>query len=299
VAGPPPVSDLSIVEQLLGKRAEGDGSRWVQLGIRLDDARQVRSFFAADVGAALSLWTSPGVSEERARHWFFVRKPPGVLVRAAVHMDERPEAVRATLFRLLVSVLGDGGSVANVGPYLPETHLFGGAAGTSLTHAAFTADSAAVSSYLSLVANGHNRLGSVDYSLLLLTTEFRALVADPWEHWDVWARFASTGRLPTYSLARSNPIPPHSAQRWVKECFSGTARPPAGSSEDVLVDRFAQALHSLARQAKQAQPMMEVHLRSVLPFWAAFHWNRMGFDLTTQQVTASLVRSTCSPHDLP
>lgn len=282
-----------LVHAIAPELPSSSGGRWTQVAVPITNSADAVAFFSSPIGDTMSHWTKSGL----ASHAFFVRKPPGILIRVEL---ENPDDV-GQVFDELLSALPARGHILppnRSGEYLPESFLFGGAAGMELAHGFFTLDSIGVLQYLQAGSRPEFLLGPTEFSLLLLIETFGHLVADDWEHWDVWCRFDTTGRL----LAMKSPARvteetprPDSAQAWIRARFRGEPAPLSDVEHRIMSD-VRRSIGLLQAKVHEMRFEMDVPMRQVLPFWAAFHWNRMGFDLTTQRVLARLVVDSCAPH---
>lgn len=283
---------------------------WMQVGFAVTDPSDVFGFFGSDLASLISDWAT----RERTRTAFFLRKPPGVVVRVGLSAARRDQVAETREIESELSrCLGNRIVPHNrIGPYLPESFLMGGEAGTVLGHTFHALDSRAVLAHLRRQLAGDVGMPSVEFSLSLLFATFTALTGDPWEHWDVWCRFDTAGRLlsadpqlagadrpasPQQTASDGKAEGPNCVRRrraadWVRLHFDPG---PTVELRYEPLREFRDALPALASHAGQLAPQMSSHLRSVLPFWAAHHWNRMGFDLVTQRTLTELVIDSCDP----
>ena len=266
---------------------------WLQADLTLAGGPGGYGRLAGTLGGQLDEWLTSGV----ATNAWHLQKPPGVRLR----LEGEREQLRSVLTPVLDGLVS-GGTLEHwrFGPYLPESHLFGGAAGMALAHRFFTADSLAVLAWERARHEGTATLGAAELSFVLVDSWLGRLVPDPWERWDVWCRLRWTGRVldqvrgPGGVGADLGP----DAVAWVRgvRSFPGPW-PGASRGEQAILDRYQRHMDELATSAAAAVAggRLPVNLRQVLPFWIVFHWNRMSFTLEAQRALTTVVIAALDP----
>jgi thiopeptide-type bacteriocin biosynthesis protein len=236
---------------------------------------------------------------ERMQDWsrqnscgYYLHKPPGLKIRA-----EGDRQSRARELAGLCDELQATGAARSwrFGSYLPETALFGGEAGMAITHRLFTADSIAVLGYHRAHQGGTTAAGPAEFSLACLLALADATIGDRWERWDAWTALGPLGRL----AGERDGTAGQAALEWVlrsqRDLREG--RVPAGT-EPLLTSVLRAADATAADLATTAQTgELLASPRQLLPFWAVFHWNRMGFSLAEQRELGRLLELAARPGD--
>jgi|CXWL01.1.fsa_nt_gi thiopeptide-type bacteriocin biosynthesis protein len=261
--------------------------RWIQIEASLTDdpncSRLLNSGFVAQVESFLLTG--------KARCFSFLQKPPGLRLR---FLTCDPE------FR---NEIGQWFTPIAPGPwtfgcYEPELHQFGGMVGLALAHEYFTVESLAVLKYRDCMLRGQQKIPAHEFSLLVLHALFSSVTEDEWEEWDIWCGQLLTGRLDATDLL----APPNGVEALRDELFpllrnAQFARGRMSDEEAEIWDFYESSVHKLAigvRYAAHAGEMLWP-MRQILPFWAIFHWNRMGFDFRLQKRMAALMFAILSP----
>jgi thiopeptide-type bacteriocin biosynthesis protein len=260
--------------------------RWLQFSIAVDtDGWQ--QIVRSDVGNRIRAW----LQDRPGRGFFFLHKAPGLRVRFCGVDD----GCAPVLNEALDGLLADGAITAwTSGPYDAEVTQFGGVTGLSLTHRWFTAESFAVLDHHRWRLHGTARIGSGLFSLMLIDRLLRRL-CDDWERWDVWCKLSLTGRLAVDAARTVSP----SRARAARVLLSHPSRILAAASEPErkLFARYDAALDEIVPDLVAAVDagLLLWGLREILPFWIVFHWNRMRFDLATQESLAAQMVAALSP----
>jgi thiopeptide-type bacteriocin biosynthesis protein len=264
-----------------------DPLNWVQADIELVDTSD----------GYLRLLGSPLL--ERIQDWsqqsscgYYLHKPPGLKIRA-----EGDRQARAQELAGLCDELQATGAARSwrFGSYLPETALFGGEAGLAITHRLFTADSIAVLGYHRTRQAGATATGPAEFSLACLLALAEATIRDRWERWDAWTALGRLGRL----APERNDTAGQAALEWVLRSQHDLreGRVPAGT-ESLVTPVMRSVNASAADLAATAQAgQLLASPRQLLPFWAVFHWNRMGFSLAEQRELGRLLELAARPED--
>ena len=208
---------------------------------------------------------------------WLLRKDPGLRLRLDGELD--PGLVRPGLERLRSAGLIAGWFMS---VYEPEIHQFGGPAAMDAVHAYFDADTRAL-----LIASqaAGRRVTNTVLSLAILNDLFERSLGAREEVWDVWcnlqAMYRGHGRpgaaIPALTLERLAAV--------------------AGPAELELVALYEAANRRLAAALDAAwrAGALQCGRRSILPFVAAFHWNRHGFELERMTTLADAMAAAWSP----
>jgi thiopeptide-type bacteriocin biosynthesis protein len=234
-----------------------DGRDWIQF----------ESDCAAELLLGLAEWVPGALADREIDGFWFVQKPPGLRLRFA---DARsPATIRARL-RTHCGPLHES-------VYLPETFLFDGPSALRHAHDAFTADSLAVVAYARLCRSGQARPEPADFSISIVERLLAALPLDAWERWDVWMRL-------------------HSLRGGDWRDVAPRARETLSWQGCQAIERdYAARIEALARRIGNARVDFPSGLRPILPFWIAFHWNRMGFGAAAQRRLAARMAANHHP----
>jgi thiopeptide-type bacteriocin biosynthesis protein len=242
----------------------GAAEPWITLNLALDRRRSApesADAAFARLNPALRRWRRQGAVTAA----WFVRKPPDVRLRLAV---PDLDVVKPELASLLDGLVRDGTLTTWFpSPYEPETVQLGGEAATALAHAWFDADTRAWS-----VRRRGSRVSDEALTLLVLTDLFRRVCPDRGECWDAWCNLARV----------------HEGRGW-----TGALRAPAEpidgatfAERDLAVLRHYQRANQAYADGMDAvwqRGELLYGVRTVLPFVALFHWNRLGLSTASRQ----------------
>ncbi len=233
-----------------------------------------------------------------AEQFSFLHKPPGL----RLCLLGRREGVMPLLCAELDNLVKDDVIRSwSRGFYEPEAYQFGGELGLEVAHEFFTEESLAVLAYHRLRLRGGVALDRAEFSLLLLDEFLRQVVEDESELLDLWCNMALTGRLPD---------PPGSGSQGdiqAAEAVRGAFLPLLRDHYLVLERMTDAELRPAPRipipTSRNRHPsppgggigFPALGVRTILPFWIIFHWNRMGFDLVRQRRLAFLMTRILHP----
>jgi thiopeptide-type bacteriocin biosynthesis protein len=228
-------------------------------------------FLGTGISDRLDEWLDCGA----VRYCFFMHKRPGLRLRIAA----ADVVIRTELEEMMSRAQAEGAiDRFAVGLYEPETRLLGGPALIELAHEYFSADAMAVWSYFSASLRAPVA-PAITFSIALIGRLVTALF-DRFEAWDVWASAAE--------LRGAGDVPGADVVDALR-----TAHSEEGSAEQLVnlglpslaASRFTRRLDGLVAAALHQVEIgaIEAGLRSVVPFWILFHWNRLGFDVETQR----------------
>lgn len=188
---------------------------------------------------------------------WFVRKPPGLRVRAKTEVDVLA-SIAAGLRDVVPSV--------REGVYEPEARRFGGARAMERVHAFFHVDSRAFVDWHRRRSEG--RLAPAVVSLAVIATLFDRLLggADS-EIWDAWANLASLHGIGHEATAESL-VPPTIAQL---QALAADHESAALADYDRGCRALAEGIDALRREGD-----FHVGVRAFAADVALFHWNRWG-----------------------
>jgi thiopeptide-type bacteriocin biosynthesis protein len=214
--------------------------------------------------------------EQGAGCLWLLRKDPGLRLRIR---DLDLEAVRPGLARLQAA-----GLIADFFPgvYEPEVHQFGGPEVMRAVHTYFDADTTAL---LRLATLPNRRLASAVLSLAVLNDLFERVVLVHEEVWDVWCNLQAMYR------GHGRPGP------GVPALGLADLRRLAGPGELALADHYESANRDLASAIDHSwrRGALTCGRRAILPYVAAFHWNRHGFDLERMATLSDAMALTWNP----
>lgn len=196
-----------------------------------------------------------------------LHKDPGLRVRlGGVDLDPRVDAEVLALFE----DLGRRGVIEGffTSVYEPEHHLFGGREATAAVHRFFDADTAAWIRWEALQgapAPTRPRIAPAVLALAVVHALFRRCLGVREEVWDVWCNVAelyraypgSTPDLPELGVAEALAL-------------AGPGLAPIAAIYEEALTALAGALGQIWRSGR-----LGAGRRAILPFIAAFHWNRM------------------------
>lgn len=277
-AGVDPAPALAWRRRLCG----GAGSdAWTQYDIDLRDDGAVQTWFDSDLAVTLRRI----LAEADASEAIYVRKRPAIRLRLEHLSDPGRREVERSLASLAIR---DDGITWRAGSYAPELALHGGAHALALSHSFSTADTLATLDFLRSGASG-----APEHSVGQLMRVFSLFVEDRWELWDVWTRLAVLRDVPSAPDRWSSCASAPAALAWV---VADVDQVLAGSAtRDDHLSEVVEALRPAAGDVASGCYGLEVPIREVLPLWAVFHWNRMGFDLAMQRALIALVVTALTP----
>ncbi|MET8690541.1 thiopeptide-type bacteriocin biosynthesis protein [Streptomyces sp. NPDC004732] len=170
------------------------------------------------------------------------------------------------------------------GIYEPETPAFGGVMGMLSAHRLFTADSHHI------LHHPRAPLGRRELSVLLCTTLMRAAGLEWYEQGDVWDRVITEEQRSDTSQVPAKRVDEVTEQ--IRKLLLSNIDPkgpllmPNGPLNPVTqwFDSFRVTGESLHRSVQSGD--LDRGLRRVLAYHIIFHWNRMGFSISTQSALA-------------
>jgi thiopeptide-type bacteriocin biosynthesis protein len=237
---------------------------------------QWRTFVSGDLVHHLHSWIDGGLADR----FYFLHKPPGMHLRFRAQCGRLVPQIAAFLDE---TAAAHGLERWHHSVYDCETSRFGGEVGMDIAHDFFTAESLLVLGYLRAYIRDEARLSRPQISLFLLLELFERLVDGRWELWDVWCKMELVDRIPPLSprvLADAR-VEADRASSVVGPLLSDRIGllETAGPVERELVKTFQPQVQRIARRLLIARDEGKLlyGLRSILPSWAVFHWNRMGF----------------------
>jgi thiopeptide-type bacteriocin biosynthesis protein len=199
-------------------------------------------------------------------HLWFVRKPPGLRVRAKTEVGGTD-----VLTRIAAELRDDGVVVsAREGVYEPEARRFGGARAMERVHAFFHVDSRGFIAWHRRRAEA--RLAPAVVSLAVISTLFDRLLAGAGsEIWDAWANLASLHGIEhgiEHDATARPLLPPTFAQLHAL----------AADHESAVLADYDHGCHALAEgvDALRREGDFRVGVRAFAADVALFHWNRWG-----------------------
>jgi thiopeptide-type bacteriocin biosynthesis protein len=252
---------------------------WTQVNLTLAPREQCyETLVCGPLTTTVKSWLAVGFIKD----FFFMHKLPGLRLR---FRSEQSSIISAVI--QLMDQLIDNNTAMNYtfGTYEPEQYLFGGPVGMDFAHSFFTADSLLVLDHFKRCVTGDALLPSPLVSLIMLDRMLVILTGDPWEAWDVWMKvYNLRGGIEATSSSLDNAgnildLAGYAVPISVAEILV----PGLGAFEDRIV-----AISQRMQQALITGQLM-YGIRQILPFWVAFHWNRMGFGLEMQQHLAALM----------
>jgi len=238
---------------------------WLQVNVALERRSRAPLDSARDVFRELQPLLRRWRRRRSLRRFFFMRKPPGIRLRF-LGPDPRRRILpdlqevltrlrrRRRIRRFFCSV------------YEPEIRSFGGASAMDLVHAYFEVDSAAWIELDQLSAAGRGTLAADVVSLAAVNDLFLRALEDAGEVWDAWCNLAELRPAPKGDLPR------------LRVPFLAGLLPMATATERRVLRRYARANQVLARGLSRlwSRGALSTGLRAILPFVAAFHFNRHG-----------------------
>jgi protein-L-isoaspartate(D-aspartate) O-methyltransferase len=258
------------------------GAGWLQaeLELRGRDAEALHRVFT-EVFALVG-----GLRREGPlRHFFFVRKAPGLRLRFALRGDaESPaRAIEAALDGLRARRL-----LRRWLPvvYEPETYKFGGPGAMQAVHSYFDADTRA---WWRWERMRHAERTSIDARLLSMTVLndlFSQCLEGPEEVWDVWCRLAALHGGTEAGRA-------HGARAWCIADLADRVSP----GERAVLRQYSLANAAVARRfaSIRSRGRMLFGHRLVLPHAAIYHWNRYGFAPSERAAIYTEMQDAWSP----
>lgn len=207
---------------------------------------------------------------------WFLRKDPGLRLRIR---DLDLDLVRPALARLQ-----DAGMISAWFPgiYEPEVHQFGGPEAMHAVHAYFDADTAAL---VRLATSSNRRLASTVLTLAVLNDLFERAVLVHEEVWDVWCNLQAMYR----GHGRPRPEVPALGLAGLRRL--------AGPDEHAIIELYAVANRELAAAFDRLwrRGALTCGRRAILPYVAAFLWNRHGVDIERMATLSDTMAAAWNP----
>jgi len=216
-------------------------------------------------------------------HLWFVRKPPGLRVRARDVARETE-----TLAHIVAGLRDDGVVVAmSESVYEPEARRFGGARAMELVHAFFHVDSRAFIAWH--LQRAQARLAPAVASLAIVSTLFdRLLAGAASEVWDAWANLGAVHGVAHRDItARPLPAPTLAQLQAVVADHEAELLADYDRGCQALADGIA----SLRRESD-----FHVGLRAFAADVALFHWNRWGLSRDERIALCEGALAALDPH---
>lgn len=287
--------DAFISAGAAGLQERRESRAWCQISVHLDSlGLQWYLFVLGDFQDRARHWIEQGIVDQ----FYFVHKPPGARVR---FLGDRA-ALLPELSSAFDQLARDGQIGAwSRGLYDTEPYQFGGQTGIGIAHRFFTVESLAVLAFHRQRLRGDASLDPFVFSLLLIDLLLREVTGDAWERWDVWCRMESTGRALRLSDEAQAAAIERSrvARQAIGDVIGDPERAIRGlsSGERRIVDEYRRALPAIASELNHAHDHGQLlwGVRTILPFWIVFHWNRMAFDLHEQRWLTFLMTTLLSP----
>jgi len=257
-------------------------SQWADLAVSFDLlGLEWLSLFSSDLVDRVRSW----IDEGWADRFYFLHKPPGLRMRFRVRCDRLlPEVERFLDEKAATHCLESW----HRGLYESESYRFGGELGMDIAHEFFTAESLVVLAYLRICLQERARLSRQQFSLILLLELLERVVEGQWELWDVWCKMEVVERVATVSPELL------AAARQEAQCSGPLVVPllrdrrellaTASDDERDLIEHYRSEAHHVAGRLREAREHGKLlyGVRSILPSWVVFHWNRMGFSIAEQ-----------------
>ena len=257
--------------------------RWLQVGVEFRDHSQRQDFL--DEGLANLVQR---LKEEQAiDNFFFMNKPPGVRLRFSGFQIE--PGLRRTVFALLEARKRQGRLHRfELGAYDGETYQFGGATGLRLFHRFSTIDCITILRLSSLARQTASQARLPCVSLLCLNHLMRAFTSGEWELWDAWRKMELADR--TLSVGAQDQVLANELFDRQRSLLRTIVFEPSDAfaaltdAEQPIVRAFCEQITVWAADVHAAIRRGELlyGIRSILPFYVIFHWNRLGFDRNLQ-----------------
>jgi thiopeptide-type bacteriocin biosynthesis protein len=268
---------------------------WFQVVVACESGAD--AFLGRELARAARRWLAAGIVRDLA----YVRKAPGVRLRLLAGV--RGGRLRETVLRHLEQAR-DRGAIRSweLGFYEPETHQFGGRDGLALFHQFSTIDTLSTLDALAIARSGRGKLPPSAVSLLLVNTLLDVVVpGGPWEHWDVWRNMRLTGRDfapddPARDLARRT-VETNRTVLGALATDREAALASASRAERALLVTHRRALDTWAARLRRAvrRGALEHGIRTILPFYVVFHWNRFGLPMAEQRVLTYCMQTLLDP----
>jgi thiopeptide-type bacteriocin biosynthesis protein len=257
--------------------------RWLQIGVRFDTDSQREAFLDAALAKTVQRWRHEGLVDD----FFFMNKPPGIRLRFSGYRVEA--RLRPRVFKLLDARQRDGRlRDYELGAYDGETYQFGGSAGLALFHRFSTIDCLAILRLTALARQTRSEARLACISLLCLNHLIRQFASGEWELWDVWCNMRLAERTLVFAPGeRADADALFEAQR---PLLSVIVFDPVGAlasltkAERRLVSGYQEQVTKWSEDVRAAIRRGELlyGMRTILPFYVIFHWNRLGVDWNTQ-----------------
>jgi len=265
-------------------------SEWVQLCVDATPS-------AASQGqlmSAISELANELLDTAVAQNFFFMQKPPGLLLRFQAAAEKAPLEER--LNREVADWQTDGFVRAHwPAVYEPEHRLFGGTQSMEYVHALFTVDSLYWSAFHARKSGyGDAGAGAWSASLRMLRSVFDGLGIRGWEDLGVWdAVLDDTGRRLDLDLVGTTGYRDLTAQ--VRQAWAEAA-PSTGKlgEEDAHLQACAEVARQQAVRWKAGYfeaPGARIGPREGAAYLTIFHWNRAGFSPVQQGLVAEALAS--------
>lgn len=196
-------------------------------------------------------------------HLWFVRKPPGLRIRARTEVGGKD-----VLSRIVTGLRDDDIVVsAHEGVYEPEARRFGGERAMERVHSFFHVDSRGFITWH--LQRARARLPPAVASLGVVATLFdRVLAGADSETWDAWANLASLHGIEHHRTTARPLLPPTFAQLHAMAADHESA---VLTDYDRGCDALAEGVDVLRREGG-----FHVGVRAFVADVALFHWNRWG-----------------------
>lgn len=249
---------------------------WQQINIRFASRQAAEQAAAGQLGPALLDAEATGL----INCWFFMRKTPWRVRYLPT------SAAAGTFLSTIAQALVDAGQAARWSPgiYEPEICAFGGPEAMTVAHVLFHADSRNILTCAPEAGTHRCR----ELTLLLCAALMRAAGQDQYEQGDIWAKVGDLR-----AAAPAAPAPARQRTEFtaaVHRLISVDTGPPtevrstALAFADDWLTAFEQAGRALRALADEG--LLTRGIRSVCAHHVIFHWNRMGFSVTTQAALA-------------
>jgi len=273
-------------------------SQWADLAVSFDLlGLEWLSLFSSDFVDRVRSWIDAGWADR----FYFLHKPPGLRIRFRVRCEQLlPEVERFLDEKATQNCL----EAWHHRFYETESYRFGGETGMDIAHEFFTAESLAVLGYLRICLQGNTRLSRQQFSLRLLLELFERVVEGRWELWDIWCKMQLVERVATVSpevlaaarLEAERSGSPIALLLRNRDELLATA----SADERELLERYRPEADHIAGRLRWAREHGKLlyGLRSILPSWVVFHWNRMGFSIAEQRSMCLIMIHLLGPDEL-
>lgn len=271
--------------------------RWLQIAVATEDS--AADLLTGPLATRVEDWLARGAIQD----FFFMRKSPGIRLRFFCRDLTAQFQEDVFVFFEAERVRGAITSYAP-GVYDSEIYQFGGVAGLELMHQHATYDSLVALRLLQREKSGVLKADLPFCSLLFVNDLIRRVVEGRWEAWDVWENMRLAGRV--IEDADIDPVDLQELKEATdqrRDLLLGTL-----TSADDLCARLDPEERDIAMKyfsgnSEWADRCHEViargelfyGIRKILPFYIAFHWNRLGFDLDEQCTLVFQMRRILNP----